>query len=133
MTARCITKQVSIQAPVANVFAFLADAGNWPKWAIVNVLSIAKADADWWTMQTPAGPARLRLRPNPGLGILDHDFHAGDARWTVPARVVPNGDGSEFLITFFKPPTFTDDFFVSQLALVDKELAKLKQLMEAPR
>jgi hypothetical protein len=29
-------------------FAFLADAANWPKWAIVNVKSIKRADGQWW-------------------------------------------------------------------------------------
>jgi hypothetical protein len=43
-------------------------------------------------------------------GILDHDFDA-QADWTVYARVVPNGDGAEFLITFFQPQSFADDFF----------------------
>jgi hypothetical protein len=49
----------------------------------------------------------------------------------VPARVVRNGDGAEFLITFFQPPGFTDEFFDAQIALVDLELAKLKEILEA--
>lgn len=39
--------------------------------------------------------------------------------WTVPARVVRNGDGAEFMITFFQPPGFTDAFFDEQIALVE--------------
>jgi hypothetical protein len=54
------------------------------------------------------------------------------ASWTVPARVVRNGDGAEFMITFFQPPGFTDAFFDEQIALVDVELAKLRELLEAP-
>jgi hypothetical protein len=50
----------------------------------------------------------------------------------VPARVVRNGDGAEFMITFFQPPGFTDAFFDEQIALVDVELAKLRELLEAP-
>jgi hypothetical protein len=45
--------------------------------------------------------------------------------------VVRNGDGAEFMITFFQPPGFTDTFFDEQIALVDIELAKLKELLEA--
>jgi hypothetical protein len=45
--------------------------------------------------------------------------------------VVPNGSGSLFMMTFFQPPTFTDAFFDEQTALVDKELAKLKEIIEA--
>ena len=131
MILRAVTKTVSIDAPPPKVFAFLADASTWPRWAIVNVKSINKADGDWWEMQTPAGKARLRIRPQEHLGILDHDFVAPDAKWTVPARVVPNGTGTLFMITFFQPPTFTDEFFDQQTALVDKELATLKSILES--
>ena len=81
--------------------------------------------------ELPGAFPRLRIRPNAELGTLDHDFHAPDAIWTVPARVVPNGSGSEFMITFFQPPSFARQFFEEQLVLVDKELAQLKSLMES--
>lgn len=82
-------------------------------------------------METPAGVAKLHIRPNAEFGILDHDFNAPGASWTVPARVVPNGDGCEFTITFFQPPALTRQFFEEQAGLVDKELAQLKTLMES--
>ena len=126
-----ITKSVSIDAPRDRVFAFLADVANWPKWAIVNVKSVKRGDNDWWDMRTPAGMAKLCIRPNAELGVLDHDFNTPDVSWTVPARVVPNGSGCEFMITFFQPPVFTKEFFEEQAALVDEELAQLKLLMES--
>lgn len=130
MTLRTVTKTVSIEAAVSKVFGFLADASNWPRWAIVNVKSVTKAEGDWWEMQTPGGAARLRIRPEERLGILDHDFVAPEASWTVPARVVRNGTGTLFMITFFQPPGFTDEFFDQQTTLVDKELAALKSILE---
>lgn len=131
MTSYAITKTISINAPQHRVFAFLADAANWPKWAIVNVKSIKPADGQWWDMETPAGMAKRRIRPNAEFGILDHDFNAPDASWTVPARLVPNGSGCLFMITFFQPPAFTKQLFEEQAALVDKELSQLKSLMES--
>lgn len=131
-TARTVTKTVSIDRPVADVFAFLADAANWTRWAIVNVQAIEPTDEpDWWLMATPHGPAKLRIRGNAEHGVLDHDYVEDMASWQVPARVVPNGTGSEFMITFFQPPAFTDTFFDEQTALVDTELATLKQVLEA--
>jgi hypothetical protein len=97
----------------------------------VNVKAVTPADGGWWEMETPAGKAKLRIRPNAEFGTLDHDFNAPDANWTVPARVVPNGSGSEFMITFFQPPSFTKEFFEEQVALVDKELAQSKKIMES--
>ncbi|MFF1643521.1 SRPBCC family protein [Streptomyces sp. NPDC058246] len=131
-TARSVTKTVSIDRPVADVFAFLADAANWSRWAVVNIQTIEPTDEpDWWLMTTPHGPARLRIRGQAEFGILDHDYVEDMASWQVPARVVPNGTGSEFMITFFQPPAFTDAFFDAQTALVDTELATLKQVLEA--
>lgn len=131
MILNSITKTVSIAAPVSKVFEFLANPANWSQWAIVNVKSIKPGEGEWWEMQTPVGQAKLRLRPDASLGTLDHDFEAPDASWTVPARVVANGDGSEFMMTFFQPPAFAKDFFEQQISLVDRELAKLKELMES--
>ncbi|MEU8980409.1 SRPBCC family protein [Streptomyces sp. NPDC048309] len=131
-TARSVTKTVSIDRPVADVFAFLADAANWSRWAVVNIQTIEPTDEpDWWLMTTPHGPARLRIRGQAEFGVLDHDYVEDMASWQVPARVVPNGIGSEFMITFFQPPAFTDAFFDAQTALVDTELATLKQVLEA--
>lgn len=131
-TARSRTKSVGIERPPAAVFAYLADPANWPQWAVVNALAVSPRPGEaWWDMTTPTGPAALRLRPDAATGILDHDFIAAEASWTVPARVVPNGDGAEFLMTFFQPPQFTDDFFDAQNALVDTELGRLKEILEA--
>jgi hypothetical protein len=44
--------------------------------------------------------------------------------------VVPNGPGTEFVMTFFQPEAFTDEFFDNQIKLVDVELSELKRLLE---
>ncbi|WP_354644369.1 hypothetical protein [Kitasatospora camelliae] len=132
MITRSVTKTVGTDRPAAEVFAFLADPANWPRRAVVNVLSIEPTeDPAWWAMSTPAGPARLRLHPDAALGVLDHDYRDDTASWRVPARVVPNGDGAEFMITFLRPPMLTDAEFDRQTALVDTELAALKSVLEA--
>ena len=129
---RSVTKTVSIDRPVGEVFDFVADPANWPAWAVANVQAVEPTeDPDWWLMTTPHGPAKLRIRGNAELGILDHDYLDELASWRVPARVVANHGGSELMITFFQPPTFTDAFFDEQTALVDVELATLKRILEA--
>jgi uncharacterized protein YndB with AHSA1/START domain len=60
MIAYAITKTVSIDAPVERVFKYLADAANWPKWAIVNVKAVKPAGDAWWHMETPSGKAKRR-------------------------------------------------------------------------
>lgn len=131
-TLRSVTKTVRINCSPKSAFDFLADLANWPRWAVVNVLSTSPTtDPDWWDMVTPHGKARLRLRADECRGVLDHDFVDPLASWTVPARVIANAAGAEFMITFFQPPSFTDEFFDQQVKLVDIELAKLKELLES--
>lgn len=130
-TLRSITKTVRIECDAKRAFDFLADLGNWPRWAIVNIKSTRRtADPEWWDMVTPNGAARIRMRADARHGILDHDFVDPQARWTVYARLIPNGGGAEFMITFFQPPSFTDTFFDEQIKLVGTELAKLKEILE---
>lgn len=131
-TRHSTTKSVRIERDVPTVFAFLANPANWPQWAVVNVKSTSlSSDRDWWDMMTPHGPARLRIRADAAHGILDHDWIDPQASWTVPARVVANEGGAEFMMTFRQPPSFSDAFFDEQIKLVDVELAKLKETLEA--
>jgi hypothetical protein len=130
MILRSITKTVSINAPTSEVFKFLANPANWPQWAIVNVKSIKEAEDEWWDMETPIGQAKLKMLANEKFGILDHEFVAPDASWTVPARVVPNAGGTEFMITFFQPPNFSNEFFDQQITLIDQEMNRLRKILE---
>jgi hypothetical protein len=82
-------------------------------------------------MTTPRGTGQLRIRADAPTGLLDHDFRDPQASWTVPAWVVPNGRGAEFLITFFQPAVLDDDKFDRRAGLIDTELAKLKDILES--
>jgi hypothetical protein len=70
-------------------------------------------------------------QPDASTGRLDHDFRDPQASRTVPAQVVPNGRGAEFLITFFQPGALDDAEFDRQAVLVDTELATLKRVLES--
>jgi hypothetical protein len=130
--ARAITKSVAIDRTPEAVFAYLADAANWPHWATANVRSARPGnEPGWWDMQTVRGPGRLRIHAQPDHGILDHEFVNDEAHWMVPARVVPNGRGAEFMMTFYQPPDTSDGLFESRIALVGDELALLKRILEA--
>lgn len=66
---------------------------------------------------------------NKPLGLLDHVWKDPQASWTVPDRVIPNGEGSTFLMTFFQPPAQDDNAFDDAAKEVDIEPAKLKELL----
>lgn len=129
---RSVTKSVSIDRPVGDVHGFLADAANWPQWAVINVLAIELSDdPGWWKIATADGHGEIRIHADRTTGIVDHDFRdESGAVWTVPARVVPNGRGSEFMMTFAQPAEMDNEEFDRQLAPVDEELAVLKTVLE---
>jgi hypothetical protein len=126
-----VTKTVSIDAPVSKVFAFMTNLGNWPKWASSSVVTVKPGSADWWALETRTGLGRLRMRSNEALGILDYDLVALGAQWVIPSRVVVNGEGSEFTMTFIQPPTVSKEVFEKQVGLFENDLVKLKTLMES--
>jgi hypothetical protein len=130
---RSVTKSVTIDRSAAEVHAFLADAANWPRWAIINVLAVEPGDEPgWWKLSTPDGPAEFRIRADSATGLVDHDFRdETEEVATVPARVVGNGRGADFLMTITQPPGLNDTIFDELLASVDTELATLKKLMES--
>ncbi|MDX6523755.1 MAG: hypothetical protein QOI17_1268 [Gaiellales bacterium] len=134
--ARSVTKSVTIDRPAGDVHAFLAEAANWPQWAIINVLAIEPGDEpEWWTMTTADGPGEIRIHADATSGVLDHDFRFDPAdptaMATVPARVVANGRGAEFLMTIFQPAELDDDEFDRLLMSLETELATLKKVLEA--
>ena len=46
------------------------------------------------------------------------------------ARVLPNGDGSEVLITVFQQPEMTEAQYQQDLGLVKRDLERLKRVLE---
>ncbi len=128
--SRSITKSVDLRASAEQVFDFLNNPENWPKWAVVNMKSVEPATGGWYDTETRQGNGQLKMLSNKSLGILDHVWKDPQASWIVPARVVPNGDGSTFMMTFFQPPVLDDKAFDAAAKEVETELAKLKEILE---
>ena len=126
-----VTKSVFVKCPAMNLFDFLANAENWPRWAVHNVLAVRPGSDGWWLMDTPRGPGRLRIRPNERTGILDHEFiDSQEGRWIVPTRAVAVGDGALLRMTFTKPDALPDEAFRIGMRLLDEELDTLKRLLD---
>jgi len=131
--ARSVTKSVTIDRPAAEVHAFLADPTNWPRWAVINILSVEPGeDPHWWKLGTPDGPAEFRILADAETGVVDHEFRDESMEAArVPARVVGNGRGADFLMTVTQPPEVSDAFFEDLLRSVETELATLKSVLES--
>lgn len=128
--SRSMTKFVDMRVSVKKAFDFLNNLENWPKWAIVNMKSVKRAADGWFDTETRYGKGQLKMLSNEALGLLDHMWKDPQASWTVPARLVPNAGGSTFMMTFFQPPALDDNAFDAAGKGVEKELAKLKEILE---
>ena len=129
--SRSITKSVDLEVAPDRAFAYLSDPMNWPRWATVNMKSVRPRLDGWYEMETRQGKGQLKMKANKSLGLLDHVWKDAQASWTVPARVVANGEGCTFMMTFFQPSVLDDAAFDVAAKDVDRELNKLKEILEA--
>lgn len=128
---RSDTQQVAISVDHRQLFAFLADPGNLPKWAVGFCRAI-RQDGDRWMVQTPQGEVAVRYVTHPSLGIIDFLLSPGPGiEMTAYSRVLPNGDGSEYIFTQFQAPGMPDDVYEAQVRALKEELVVLRALMHA--
>ena len=118
---------ISINRPAQEVYAFAADPQNLPKWAAGLGGSIQKVGDDWII-----GTVKIKFADQNPFGVLDHDvtLPSGETFYN-PMRVVPNGDGCEFVFTLYRMLNVTDETFARDAAAVENDLRTLKSILEA--
>ncbi len=82
-------------------------------------------------MSSPQGEVRVRYRTDEALGVID--FHLSPApgmEALAASRVLPNGDGAEYVFTQFQTPGMPEDVFTGQVHALREELVILKALLE---
>jgi uncharacterized protein YndB with AHSA1/START domain len=125
---------ITIARSPADVYAFASDPRNLPRWAAGLARSEVRPDGDAWIADAPFGKVRVKFVEPNALGVMDHDVTM-ESGVTVhnPMRVVPNGNGSEFVFTVIRRPGVSDDEFAKDTAAVEKDLKTLKDLLEGSR
>ncbi|MFC0505202.1 SRPBCC family protein [Micromonospora costi] len=121
---------VHIDRPVRQVYAFASDPANLPRWAPGLGSSVARRDGNWF-VETPDGPVRVTFAPHNEYGVLDHEVvtPSGETVY-VPLRAIADGDGCEVVFTLRRSPGMTDAEFERDVALVNGDLALLKEILE---
>ncbi|TMI90120.1 MAG: hypothetical protein E6H00_08005 [Bacillati bacterium ANGP1] len=128
---RANTEHVTINVDHRHLFAFLADPGNLPKWAVGFCRAIRR-DGDRWFVQTPQGEVAIRYLTNPNLGTIDFYISLGPGIEVAAfSRIMPNGNGSEYVFTQFQASSISDDVFEAQVRALKEELVVLRALMHA--
>jgi hypothetical protein len=124
-TNRSETRSISIQASPAKVLDLVGDANALPRWAPNFATSVRPENGHWLVDDE----LLIDLRVDRELGTVDI------LRPKLPptgaySRVVPNGEGSEYLFTLFFPDGTAEDAITKQMTVVEEELRTIRALCE---
>lgn len=121
---------VSIDLSAAQVYEFASNPENLPKWAGGLGGSINRINGEW-IAEASMGKVKIAFAQKNEFGVLDHDVMLeSGAKFYNPMRVFPNDDGSELVLTLYRQPGISDQKFAEDAELVEKDLKRLKTLLE---
>ena len=127
---RSDTQSVTINAHPSDVVAFVGDGANLARWAI-GFAKAVRGDKKGWIVRTVQGDVPTTIVVDESCGTVDfHMEPAPEVSAVAYARVVPNGEGSEFMFTQFQQPGTPDAVFDQLVAAVGHELVALKASLE---
>lgn len=130
-TTACRHISVSIDCPFDKVYDFIADPRHLSEWASGLSDGSPKQEGNVWIARSPMGKVRIQFAEKNPFGIVDHDVTL-ESGVTVhnPMRVLRNGNGSEVVFTLFRQSDMTSEKFNEDAKWVEKDLKKLKELLE---
>ena len=121
---------ISINRSAAQVYEFASNPENLPKWAAGLSGSIRKVKEEW-IAESPMGTVKVKFAEKNKLGVLDHEVTLpSGVKVYNPMRVFPNNDASELIFTLYRRSDVSDREFAQDAQSVEKDLAKLKTLLE---
>ena len=121
---------ISINRSATHVYDFVANPENLPKWAAGVSESIRKVGNDW-IADSPMGTIKIKFAETNTFGVLDHDVTLpSGVTFDNPMRVIPNNEGSEFVFTLYRRPEMSDEEFKKDAEMIEKDLKKLKTILE---
>jgi hypothetical protein len=124
------TLGIFIARPYELVSAFLAEPRNFPRWA-AGLATGLEPSANGWVGDTLQGCVNIRFSPPNAFGIADHwvGLPTGEEVY-VPLRALRHGAGTEVILTLFALPSMSEADFARDAAMVRRDLACLKDLLE---
>lgn len=127
-------QSIAIARPAPDVFAFVADPANLPKWT----KAFRKADSEKAELATPNGavPIGLETARNDTAGTVDWKMIFPDGAVGMAfSRITPHGpDKSVYSFVLMAPPAPLERLegaLAEQKALLAEELIALKAALEA--
>jgi hypothetical protein len=122
--ARSETRAISIAAEPHAVLTFLADPQQLPVWA-PNFAESVRQDGTELVVGNGGNEIRVVMRVSHEHGTFDL-LAAKDPRVGAFSRVIPNGDGSEYLFTLLFADGTPDADIARQMSIVEQELQAVR-------
>ena len=120
-----------LDAPKQDVFAYLSEIDNLPKWATEFAREL-KFDDGRAKVVNGLGEFYFSIDADVRTGVID--MYAGpsdDELMLFPTRVVPLPNGrSAYSFTMFQAPGMSDDLFESQHASLQREFENIRHEVE---
>ena len=96
------------------------------------IIPDAKINSDgWWSFIGPYGRSKLKFHENKSLGILDHQYVDEESTWSIPMRIISNGNLSEIIITLKKPEQLSDLQFNERVSKISSIVTSMKNILES--
>ena len=117
-----------LPAPHEQVFAYLAEIENVPRWATEFARELRVVDGRHKVVNG-LGEFFFEIRADPETGVIDMLAGPHDDELAVfPTRVVALGpERSAFTFTMFQWPGQSDEVFESQYASLEREFANIER------
>ena len=77
------------------------------------------------------GTVKVRFADKNKFGVLDHEVTLGSGiKFYNPMRILPNNNGSEVIFTLYRQADMPDQKFADDAGSIQRDLSKLKTLLE---
>lgn len=127
------TVSLALHASKDDVFSYLSDAQNLPRWATIFCKELRQVDGKYKVITTTNGELFFDIVVDKNTGVVDMYAGPNEKQMDVfPVRVIDlPGGACVILFTMFQTPVMSDDQFMAQHQSLLEEFENLKIILLA--
>jgi hypothetical protein len=132
MTRHTVIKSISIDRAPPVVQGVLSDPRQLPNWLFFDIATVHQLPSRGvWEIDASRQKGTLWVDPLPENHGVNFEVQLPEQNWFIPARIVPNEEGTTVLLTLIHSTGITKDQFARRVAFTVRELNLLKRLIES--